>query len=292
MKKILSAGGILASVMIWGCAMPRQVMLSPVVTPPGGFTAGYETGIHVSAVTVDALDDGAISAMADYLKKDSADIEDDLLRQTGRMAVAQGVDPLGAANTLYLAYGLAENVEIGYQYLLSGHGLWARYQAWPGNGADLAGTVGFYASMQSYDLPSFMGKVQDALGYEFARKDFTIPFSLGRQAKGRLVSGEWAAVAQVQMSQVKYAFEPTTLYTVVNEADARVLEWVPEQSSWFWSVGGGLNGRLGIGPVYLGCGAGYYWQDYGDFKLLGETQEKLSGGTFVAHAALELRFWD
>lgn len=286
------AGGILASLFIWGCAMPRQTMMSAQVAPQGHLTFGYESGMQLPSVVMDNFDDSTLDVLADMVTQDTTDASDTLLHKAGRMALAQGLDPLGGSSSLFIAYGLLDGMEVGYEYLGTGHGLWVRYQVMAAPEGELTGTLGFNASMQNYDLPSFMGNVQEALGYRFKRKDFTIPFAIGRLNRGELFSGEWAAVLQMQWSHVTYAFEPTTVYRVVEGVDQyELLKQVPEQSSSFLSYGGAVNGRLGIGPVFLGCGIGYYYQNYGDFMTLGGRTESLAGGTIVAHGALELRLW-
>lgn len=116
-----------------------------------------------------------------------------------------------------------------------GHGLWLRYQVIGGEPGTFSGTTGLYASQQNYELPSLFSKVQDALGYEIQRTDFTLPLSVGHLKKWRWVSLEWGGVIQAQLTQIRYEFAPTTAYEVVSENGGEpFLQEIPQQRQWFF----------------------------------------------------------
>lgn len=293
MQKYVILGSLGLILSLFGCATPRQTMSSPQVTPQGKFSGGYEFGWQAPTAVIGELSRNVINRVDDYIDEDSVNTDDTLaLKQVSAMLAAQGVDPLGTSSGIYFAYGLIDHLEVGYQYLFTGHSLWLRYQLTDRKPSTWQAVVGLHGSKQSYDLPSYMEKVKKAFGYELDRKDLILPITIGRYARWKIMTFEWGAVAQVQYSQIHYGFDPTWLYNYVDDNGGRVvLEQIPEQTNSFWSFGGSGNGRIGIGPVFLGAGLGYYYQDYGDYKLpLGQSVH-LSGGTVVFRMAIEMRFW-
>lgn len=276
------------------CAVPRQVNMSAQTAPAGDFTVGYESGFQASSLVLDEVDVDAVDDLVAIVTSDTVAVGQEMLRKAERTVLAQGLDPMGGSSVISLAYGLGRHWEVSYQYLGSGHGLGLRY----GSGADRQGNwtyaLGLMGSTQDYGLPSWLGDVQEALGYELKRMDVTLPLVIGSHTQKGPWWAEWNGVLQGQWSRVTYAFEPTTAYKLAStqEGANQVLEGVPESEQSYWSLGASLNGRLGWKFLGLGLGAGWYVQDYGDYALLGGEKVSMEGSSFVARMGLEWRGWD
>jgi len=99
--------------------MPRQVMMTPQVTPKGKFTFGHESGFHLSSSALEAFEPAIVDAI-DAVNGDTVEISSETLENAAHMAIAQGVDPIGLTSNWHLAYGFARGFEAGYEYMGSG----------------------------------------------------------------------------------------------------------------------------------------------------------------------------
>jgi hypothetical protein len=157
------------------------------------------------------------------------------------------------------------------------------------DGSEWYGSAGVQYSGQTYELPSFLGDFQKLLGYEIKRKDILIPVVFSRGFGPDEKYGAFSTGAVYNFSMVKYKYNPTLIYHLV-ETQYQEVAKVPQDEVNYSSYGLFVSGKAGYKFLYTILSLALYYQDYGEYNLLGTDKVRLSGITFVPTLSIQLAF--
>ncbi len=278
----------------FSCSAPRSLMQSGRVTPHKDYNAGIEASINISGATLDNLFKG-VEADARQFFKDSL-ASDSSLKRSATTALSYSLDPFTLATGIWIRYGIFNRTDFGFR--LSGGTLITdlRYQflgptkkspsesrsMWYGSG-------GIQYSKTEFTLPSYLGEIQKALGYEFVRRDLLLPFifsrSLGPEEKyGAVVLG-----ASLQYSAVHYGFKPSFLMNVVN-GDRIAVKDVPSDKENYFAYGASAGLKIGHKPWYFFPALAVFYQDFGEYQIFNSQTASISGFTLLPSVSLQVNF--
>jgi hypothetical protein len=287
--------GLIWILLLIGCAAPRGVVHSGKVTPKGEITIGADLSYNVPLATADALFGSLEQGIKGLLSEDTLFVDDNLNASIRSMTL-YSIDPLALSTDFYLRYGVWNDLEVGYMRS-GGVNVWELYYQFLGINA-LAdslkpdtwnGSLGIRYSSQEYELPSVLGQLQSALGYQLKRTDLLFPVIFSRSFGQGEKYGSISAGALYGISFLKYDFEPNVVYDVV-AGETEVVNDVPRGENTVNSYGIMTNLKLGVSPFYVIIGLSSYYQDYGVYHLFMDQQEEFSGFTFIPSVGAQFVF--
>ncbi|AYA37215.1 hypothetical protein D3Y59_09220 [Hymenobacter oligotrophus] len=281
------------------CSAPRAVIHSGKVTPKGEFKIG---GDFVMNVGNEALSQatGAVKDLAEKAATQDTVNYRPAIDRVQAAALAYVLDPVQLAPDLYLRYGVANRVDVGYKYSFGAHSLDAMYQFLgptgtperPGGqaGATYA-SIGLQLSAQRAKLPSipFLDDAEQLLGFRARRYDIMVPLVFSQSLGAEEEIGHIAYGLAYTRSFLTYRFEPGRLYT--GPGSGQVSERIPaiKASQSFGALGGFVNAKFGYRYVYVLPALAVYYQNYGTYQLLNNRTAQLKGFTFIPSLGLQIR---
>lgn len=278
-----------AFALIAGCAAPRAVIWD------GSSVERWHVQGHAGMVGVvpTATLSAAGQAQLDAAKGILGDslLDSTTLRNSARTLVAASLDMPGMNTVLSAHMGLGWGLEAGYRRE-GGANAWSlRWQFLSAKKAGVNGGIGVMYSSLEYEVPSVLGDVQKALGYEFKRKDVSIPVVFSKPLGD---GGEYGSVGGGLVgawTSTQYGFDPEGFYKSVVNASGKStpLDKLPDQKTSFLSYGGVIFGKFGFKRVWLMTGVTMLYQDYGSYQVPGTDPVGLSGLTILPSAGLEFR---
>src|SRR5688572_30271593 len=175
------------------CTAPRSVIHSGKVTPKGEFKVGFDYVGNVASQPIDALADVTKDFVNSQKGKDSIFVSDAMFNLS-KAALAYSLDPAVPSFDMYVRYGLAKRVDVGYKYAFGTHVFDGMYQFMGSTGTvrnpgseGIYGSIGFQVSRQKSELPGkfLLDDIADLLQYKASRTDILIPLifsnSFGRE---------------------------------------------------------------------------------------------------------------
>jgi hypothetical protein len=289
---------------LWHCGAPRSNTQSARLTPAGSFRTGLTYNLNIPTQTIEAVADN-IQEAVDTFKSDTETAYDDNIKALSRSLLAYSLDPLtvppisGGGMDLHLRYGVYPRFDAGYRYASGVHVVDARFQFLgsadpdpPSNspGSSTYAHVGIQYSGQDYVLPSFLGSLQERLGYEASRTDILIPVTFGHPFGPHEKYGAIAYGIAYQFSKMNYGFNPSGLYRkIADGTEVDPLSPIPgiKAEKSISAFGGFVNLKFGYKYIYAHISLSVYYQDYGTFTLLDGDTTQLDGLTFVPTFGLE-----
>jgi len=272
-----------------GCAAPRAVIWDGTSVERWHVEGHAGMVGVVPTATMGALGDAQYDAAKEILGK--AQLDSASLRGAERSLVAASLDMPGMNTVASIHMGLGWGLEAGYRRE-GGANAWSlRWQFLSEKDAGVNTGIGFMYSSLEYEVPSVLGDVQKALGYEFKRKDVSIPVVVSKPIGSDGEYGSFGGGLLGAWTSTQYGFDPEGLYKTVVGAtgDVTVLDQLPEQKSSFLSYGGVVFGKFGYKRVWLMTGLTVLYQDYGSYKVPGTDPVGLSGFTILPSLGLEFR---
>lgn len=281
-----------------GCTAPRSVINSGKVTAPGQFKAGINFGGNLASSPISQLGNISKAAVDAILKKDTA-FYDNQIEAATRGLVAYTLDPVGPTFDFYVRYGLAKRVDLGYKYASGAHVLDAMYQFMGATGSvdnpeaapgEWYGSVGLqYAGQQSGIIDKlFLNKLQPILDFRATRRDLMVPLIFSKSFGAEEEKGHIAFGAVYNHTFIKYGFEPNRLFRKYGDDVVKVGSIMETNS--FPSFGVFLNGKIGYKFVYLLPAITVFYQNYGTYQFLENSQQSFSGFTLIPSIGIQAQF--
>jgi hypothetical protein len=157
----------------------------------------------------------------------------------------------------------------------------------PGEGT-VYGSVGLQYTGQKANLPgrALLNKLEPILDFYATRRDLVIPviFSKSFGPEEEIGNISWGVV--YNRTFIKYGFNPGNIFTKYTDRVVK-LEAIQERNA-FSSYGAFINGKIGFRYVYILPALTMYYQNYGNYKVLGGKTHKFSGMTFIPSIGLQL----
>lgn len=282
------------SLLTFACTAPRAIKDSGKVTSKGKFKIGVHSALNISTETSKHLGNSLINSIEDLVVNDTI-IFDSNYTDYNKGLLAYSLDPFSLSNEFYISYGVYDRFDIGFSYS-SGNPIYQvgyqflgfTSQKQNNENKSIDGTFAIQYSSQEYELPSYLGKLQSALGYKFERSDILSQFrfsnSLGESEKyGALSYG-----ALIGYTSISYSFD--TKGKIIKEASGNILDPIPESSNNSFNYGAYLNAKLGYKWAYLILGLTSYYQNYGQLQMLNRERIEIKGLIFAPSFGLQLYF--
>ncbi|MBL8028090.1 MAG: hypothetical protein JNL74_16835 [Fibrobacteres bacterium] len=278
---------LLYSLFLSNCTAPRNVIHSGKVTSKGKVKFGGNYSFNIPTETNKEIFGSLKDAVDKTINRDSIIVDTTFNKQI-RALTMYSLDPVGHNIDFYVRYGLIKNLDIGYTWASGVHVLDTRYQIL--NKADkFYGSIGLQYSSQSYELPSYLGKLQSLLKYEIKRKDILIPFILSNSFGEKEKYGSFAYGLCFGRTWVVFDYAPNLIYETVSGVLQEVND-VPHGKNSYNTYGLIFNLRAGYKPFYALIGLSTYYQNYGKYTLFKNEYADFSGFTFVPNLGVQISF--
>jgi len=291
----LQAAFILLVALAAGCTPSRGIIASGKVTTKGAIKAGYNASFNVSSSSLGEVDNIAEAAVNALQNRDSIYYNQSLQSLT-RSLLAYSLDPTAPTSDLYIRYGIADRVDVGYKYASGAHVLDAMYQFLGSTGtinnpgpAGLYGSIGLQYSGQNSNLPSKLGlnALSSILNYELKRKDILVPLVFSRSfgAEEEYGNVSWGVV--YGHTFINYGFEPGNLYEDLGGSQVRKIPALQKKEN-FSSFGTFINAKIGFKYIYVVPTLSIYYQNYGTYDIFGLQEESYKGFTFIPSLGFQI----
>lgn len=258
--------------------MNQSGRVAPKGTVVGGLTymanVSQESSVLMSDVLKNQIENFANNDTAEYNK---------LLSDANAAIVAYAVDPIALGAQFYLRVGVWDRLELGYtrakstnMFSLQGQFLGFEKERVEQSKKRWYGSAGLQYSWNSYNLPSFFGKLQDRFGFEYKRRDLLLPLNFSYSLGPNETYGAIGFGAVLGFHRIDYSFLPDR---IVNDQGA-VLQPTNHRNK-YRSFGFFVNVKAGYKYVYIIPSIAIYYQEYGTYPLLDRSTLVLRGFTFV-----------
>lgn len=291
---LLSLAVVLAIGLAAGCTPSRSITASGKVTPQGAFKIGANSSFNASTAPLAQIDDVTKSAVQAIENRDTIDFAD--FQGLTRGLLAYSLDPVAASSDLYIRYGLAKRVDVGYKYASGAHVFDAMYQFMGGLGtpenpgpAGLHASIGLQYAAQDADLPGkkYLDRLGAIFSYDLSRQDLLVPLvfshSFGPEEQYGNIS--WGLV--YGHTFMKYGFSPGNLFVRRGADQVQKLNAYQEKTSYS-SYGAFFNAKIGFKYAYLLPALSMYYQDYGTYNLFNLQKESFKGMTFIPSLGVQV----
>jgi len=293
----LQAAFILLVALAAGCTPSRGIIASGKVTTKGAIKAGYNASFNVSSSSLSEVDNIAEAAVNALQNRDSI-YYDQNIRSLTRSLLAYSLDPTAPTSDLYIRYGVADRVDVGYKYASGAHVIDAMYQFLGSTGTidnpgpeGLYGSIGLQYSGQNSNLPSKLGlnALSSILNYELKRKDILVPLVFSRSFGPEEQYGNVSWGVVYGHTFINYGFEPGNLYEKLGDTQTRKITALQKKEN-FSSFGTFLNAKIGFKYIYVVPALSIYYQNYGTYDIFGLQEEGYKGFTFIPSLGFQLNF--
>lgn len=288
MRRILPPALAFLALSLGGCAAPRAVLWDGT-SVPRWHVEGNVAGIgSVPFATVGAVGRSAKDAVEAVASKGDSLDDSITYRRSVRSLVAASLDMPGWNYMTSVHMGLGGGAEIGYRREGGANAFDLRWQFLDAQEHGWNGGTAIQYSWCSFDLPSYLGDLQEILGYRFERKDVIVPLVFSRPFGEKGKYGSFGGSILGGWSQITYGFDPDGLYKR-SGMEWKPLEKAPDQTTTYWSWGASVLVRGGYKWVWGFAGLTAVWQDYGSFQVPGTDPISLSGLTVQPAIGIEFR---
>ncbi|TGE07917.1 hypothetical protein [Hymenobacter fodinae] len=307
MKAFSSLRSVPALAMVAGllatasCTAPRAIVSTGKVTPKGEFKIGGNVAFNVPTETISKTGSALITAARETANKDTVRYNQ-TIEKLQVAALAYVLDPVRPSSDLYLRYGLAERLDVGYKYAFGSHVFDAMYQFMGPTGTPESpgsretgvtyGSIGLQYATQRAKLPNvpFLDNVNDVLGFKASRHDLIVPLVFSQSFGPEEEIGAISYGVMYAHSFLRYGFEPRNVYNGPGSGSvADKIPNLPVAKQNFSSFGGFVNVKLGYRYAYVIPALSVYYQNYGQYQLLNNRTASLKGITFIPSIGLQFR---
>jgi len=293
----LQAAFILLVALAVGCTPSRGIIASGKVTTKGAFKAGYNASFNVSSSSISELGNIAESAVNALQNRDSIYYDANIQSLT-RSLLGYSLDPTAPTSDLYIRYGVADRVDVGYKYASGAHVIDAMYQFLGSTGtidnpgpAGLYGSIGLQYSGQNSNLPSKLGlnALSSILNYDLKRKDILVPLVFSKSFGQEEEYGNLSWGVMYGHTFINYGFEPGNLYEKLGGTQTRQITALQKKEN-FSSFGTFINAKIGYRYIYFLPALSIYYQNYGTYDIFGLQQESYKGFTLIPSLGFQINF--
>lgn len=305
LKRLLILASI--SVILTNCTAPKSITDSGKVTPKNQLKIGVSynaniptqtiknavevvnTGVKAAKIMDENYDKGGNTESGIYTIGNSPEFknkEGDL----SRYVLGYSVDPMTYGINYYARYGIAKRFDIGYQYSGGTSSFDGKYQFLGSTGEigsynenRLYGSIGLQYSSRKYELPMKLGVMQNYFDYKFKRKDFFVPIVFSKSFGNEEKIGHFSWGVAYNLTYLEYGFQNK----IYESPDAPYLLTNVDVKKFFSSYGTFINVKTGYKYVYFLVSLAAYYTDYGTYKLIDDSQARLTGFTFVPSIGIQ-----
>lgn len=281
-----------------GCTAPRSVIHSGKVTPKGEFKVGTNYAVNVATQPIGALADVTAGLVKDLKNRDTIVI-DEQVNGISKAALAYTLDPVAPSWDFYVRYGLVNRVDVGYKFAFGSHVFDAMYQFMGSTGTPknpgpvgTYGSIGLQYSSRDSKLPGrvLWQNIDDLLQYNASRTDILIPLVFSTSFGPEEEMGNISYGVAYSHTWIKYNFNPSNF--VQKQADRQDVIPVKPLSAKnnYGAWGAFVNAKIGYKYAYFLPALAIYYQNYGEYELLGGNKTELKGLTFIPSLGLQFQF--
>ncbi|MCB2379697.1 hypothetical protein LGH70_19025 [Hymenobacter sp. BT635] len=286
----------LATLLTTACTAPRVMTMSGKVTPRGEFKVGGNQAFNIPTETISKTGSAIKEAAVQLAKQEKVDYSTsgELVDKVQIAALAYALDPVQPAADLFVRYGVAERLDVGYKYAFGSHVFDGMYQFMgptgtperPGGPAGaMYGSIGLQFATQRAKLPSipFLDDIDALLQFKATRNDLIVPLVFSHSFGPEEEIGAVSYGLVYSHTFLRYGFAPRNIYTG--------NDLIPglERKQNFASYGAFANVKVGFKYAYIVPALALYYQNYGTYQLLNNKSSKLSGLTFIPSIGLQFR---
>jgi hypothetical protein len=282
------------------CTAPRIMTMSGKVTPKGEFRGGGNMSFNLPTETISKTGSALKEAATQLAGQEKVDYSasGELVDKLQVAALAYILDPVQPSSDLYVRYGVADRVDVGYKYAFGSHVFDAMYQFMgptgtperPGGAAGaMYGSIGLQFATQRAKLPSipYLDDINGLLQFQANRNDLLIPLVFSHSFGPEEQVGALSYGLVYSHTFLRYGFDPRNIY--INAQASQLIPALPERRQNFSSYGAFFNVKLGYRYVYVIPALAVYYQNYGTYQLLNNRSTNLSGVTFIPSIGLQFR---
>ncbi|UOQ55146.1 hypothetical protein [Hymenobacter cellulosivorans] len=286
-----------ATLLTTACSAPRLMTMSGKVTPKGEFKAGGNLAFNVPTSTIGKTGSAVREAAEQLLTQDKVDYgtSGELIDKLQTAALAYALDPVQPSSDLYVRYGVANRVDVGYKYAFGSHVFDAMYQFLgstgtperPGAAAgSMYGSIGLQFATQRAKLPDlpFLDNINELLQFTANRNDLMVPLVFSHSFGPEEQIGAISYGVVYSHTFLRYGFQPRNIYS-----NNQLIPSLPLGKQDFSSYGAFFNVKLGYRYAYVVPALSVYYQNYGQYQLLNNKTTKLSGVTFIPSIGVQFR---
>ncbi|MBI1223226.1 MAG: hypothetical protein GC180_11530 [Bacteroidetes bacterium] len=277
-------------VLIASCSVPKVMNESGRVTPKGHVTGGATYMGNFSGVGTSNITSVLVNSMKGYNNNGDSAYYSGLIKDVNKAMMAYSLDPLTVGSQFYLRVGIANRMELGYLRAKKTNMFQYNFQ-FLGFDKDQKlrdskrwfGSAGIRYSWNKFTLPNYFSHVQQVLGYSYSRRDWLVPLTFSYSFGPEECYGSVSFGAIYGHHHLSYSFVPNDLFN----SNGLQVQGV-SQTKNYSSFGFFCNLKAGYRFIYVIPSIAIFYQKYGTYLMLDQSQVGFSGWTLVPGISLQL----
>ncbi len=279
-----------ASLFLIGCSGSRSVLSSGKVVPKGQVRFGENYTFNISSSPISESAKGSVDLINNLAKKDTVYYSQQLAHLNAAV-LSYCLDPIGYTNEIYFRYGLGKHMDMGFKNSGGSHAVDMMYQFLGSNKnfnesdkGGYYGSAGLQFSWQNFRFVNYpmFDKLEKLFGMEMSRKDITLPVIFSKSFGPEERTGCFSFGVVYSHSFIKYKITPKNIYEAEHAANVppELIKPISEKMH-YGAYGTFINVKIGKRFVFFNFSLAAYYQDYGNYKLLGGSSKTLQGISII-----------
>jgi hypothetical protein len=273
------------------CTTPRSVLNSGKVVPKNTVRGGINYTFNIASSPIKQSYRSIYRFADNYQNKDTI-VLDQTITDVNAALISYCLDPITFTNEYYFRVGLGHKMDFGYRNSGDAHGVDMMYQFMGGTGTfkdsdydGMYGSVGFQFAHQTFRIMNnkVFNKFEKWFGFNMKRQDYTIPIIFSKSWGPEERTGCISFGVTYTHSFIKYKIAPKAIY-YVDQYDTgippQLLEPIEDKMN-FGSYGTFMNLKIGRRYVFFNFSLAAYYQNFGNYKLLGGSTTTFEGFSIV-----------
>ena len=290
-KKALTNNFILIiAITSASCSAPRSMLNSGKVASKNQAKCGRNYTFNISSAPIEQSVKGTYDLYNDFATKDTVQYNQQISDINANF-IAYCLDPIGYSTETFFRYGLGHRLDVGFKNSGGGNAFDVMYQFLGSNESfanstkeGMYGSIGLQYSWEKYSLLNIkmFDKIQRLFGMEMWRKDLTVPLVFSKSFGPEERVGCFSFGVVYSHSFVKYNISTKDIYYASSNANIppKLLEPISASRN-FGAYGSFLNVKIGSKFIYFNFSLAAYYQNYGNYPLLGGGSVSLEGISIV-----------
>lgn len=280
---------LIVSLALHACSGSRSVLNSGKVLPKDQIRFGKNNTFNISTSAISQSARGAYNLSSNYSNKDTV-YYDQQVQYINAALLSYCLDPIGVNEELYFRYGLGHHLDLGFKNSGGSNAFDVQYQ-FLGSTKNVNevtddknsfyGSIGLQYSWHNYRFLNYQmfDKVQHIFGLDMTRKDITVPLILSTSFGPEERVGCFSFGVVYSHSFIHYKISPKNIYSA-DKIDPQLLEPVNARVDYN-AYGTFVNLKIGKKFIFFNVSVAAYYQNYGNYPMLGGTYKTLKGFTFI-----------
>lgn len=291
---------ILIAIVMSSCSSPRSVLNSGKVVPKNQVRFGKNTTFNISSAPIERSFKGSMD-LAENVSQNDTVIYNQQVANLNSAFMAYCLDPIGYNTETFFRYGLGKHFDFGFKNTGGAYAGDVMYQFLGStkncNESEVGGfygSIGAQYSWQNFrfiNMPKF-DKVQKLFGLEMSRKDITIPLIFSKSFGPEERVGCFSFGFIYSHSFIDYKITPKNIYSeqLIDNVPSQLLIPVSNKTQ-FDAYGTFLNVKIGKKYVFFNFSLAAYYQNYGRYQMLGDTNVLLKGISIVPSYGIQFNIF-